>query len=72
MKIKAIWRPIIRNPFNPNVHMIPVDQFKVVEVPDNTNMEQLEEYAKQDTPDRYVFDRIEVVPNETPLSPKND
>ena len=70
MKIKAIWKPVIRNPFIPNMYMIPTDQFKVVEVPDDTNIKQLEEYAKQDTPDRYVFDRIEIVPDDTKLSPK--
>lgn len=72
MKIKATWDPIIRNPFNPNIHMIPVPQFKVVEVDDNTNMDDLKKFAEEDTPRGYTFREIIIVPDETPVSPKNE
>lgn len=67
MQIKAVWRPVITEPFAPNLEfqMRKKSQTIEIEVPDNTPWEEIkqgaEEAAKTVTPKGYKFDRIEKV-----------
>jgi hypothetical protein len=69
MKIKAYWKPIIRNPFIPDINRIPRGCTKTVEVPDDMDLKEVENFAKADTQEGYVFDKIEVMPDDAKLSP---
>lgn len=57
MKIKAFWKS--NNPFIPDPTALVYT--KTVEVPDNTDLKKLEEFAKSDTLPGYHFDKIERV-----------
>jgi hypothetical protein len=69
MKIKAYWKPIIRNPFIPDVNRIPTGYTKTVEVPDDMELKEVEDFAKMDTQKGYEFDKIEIVDDNVKLSP---
>lgn len=55
MKVKAIYRS--KNPFLPNVKDLRYS--KTVDVPDDTSMEVLEEFAKEDCRKNYELQSIE-------------
>lgn len=57
MKVKAIWKS--KNPFNPDINQLRYS--KTVNVPDDTDMEELEKHAKNDSQEGYVFDKFEPI-----------
>ncbi len=57
MKVKAYWKST--NPFIPNVDLLGYS--KTVDVPDNTDMGQLKEFAISDSRDGYVFEKFEII-----------
>ena len=57
MKVKAICKSI--NPFIPDVNQLSYS--KTIEVPDDTDMEQLKQFAIEDSRQGYRFDRLEVI-----------
>jgi len=62
MKVKAYWKS--KNPFHPDINQL--GYTKTVEVPDNTDLKDMEQFAKDDSRNGYRFDKIEVVePNAT-------
>ena len=56
-KVKAYWKS--KNPFIPNVNLLTYS--KTVEVPDDTDMEELKEFAIADSRESYTFDRLEEI-----------
>ena len=58
MKIRARWKN--KNPFG---EIDRLSYTKTVEVPDDTDLKILEQFAKEDTLEGYQFDKIEVLPN---------
>ena len=60
MKVKAYWKS--KNPFIPDVEKLGYS--KTVEVPDDTDLEQLKEFAIQDSMEGYFFDRLEIIEQE--------
>jgi len=54
MKVKAYWVSI--NPFRPNVNDLAYT--KIVEVPDDTDMEDLKKFAEKDSKEGYRFDKF--------------
>jgi len=61
MKIKAYWKPTNFNPFVSNTNSIPQTLTSIVDVPENTSMVVMEQYAKEATPLNYIYDKIEKV-----------
>lgn len=57
MEIKATWKS--KNPFIPDVTEL--GYTKTVKVPDDTDIKVLEDFAKEDTLDGYVFEKIEII-----------
>ena len=57
MKIKAIWKS--KNPFHPDVTQL--SYTKIVEVPDDTDMEELKQFAIKDSRPGYTFDKLEKI-----------
>lgn len=55
MKVKAIWRS--KNPFHPDIDRLSYS--KTVEVPDDTDMDELKKFAIEDSKDGYVFINFE-------------
>ncbi len=55
MKIKATYKNL--NPFHPDINRLGYS--KTVEVPDDTNMDQLKQAAIEDTRNGFRFDKIE-------------
>lgn len=63
MKVRASWKSI--NPFRPNVDEL--GYTKTVEIPDGTDLKEIEQLAKDDSKNGYRFDKIEVLlTNPTP------
>ena len=54
MKVKAIWRSI--NPFLINVDQLSYS--KTVDVPDDTDMDELKQFAIEDSLPGYAFYKI--------------
>lgn len=57
MKVKAYWKS--KNPFLPRWEDLAYS--KTVDVPDDTDMDELEQHAKDDSKDGYVFDKLEKI-----------
>lgn len=57
MKVKATWRN--KNPFEPNIDRL--SYTKTVEVPDDTDMDVLKEFAITDSKQGYVFIKFEKI-----------
>lgn len=55
MKVKAHWKSI--NPFQPDISQL--GYTKTIEVPDDTDMKELEEFAKNNSKEGYKFDKLE-------------
>ncbi len=72
MKVQARWKIKGLNPFK--LQFAPDDMyFKTVEVPDNTSMEQVERWAREDpVKEGYVFVGVEKVSDDAKLSPKKE
>ena len=56
-KVKAFWKS--KNPFRPNIEDLGYS--KIIEVPSDTDMEELEDFAKEDSMEGYRFDRFEIL-----------
>ncbi len=57
MKVKAIWRS--KNPFRPDIDSLSYS--KTVEVPDDTDMEELKKFAIEDSLEGYFFTKFEIL-----------
>ncbi|MAX23413.1 MAG: hypothetical protein CMJ19_02820 [Phycisphaeraceae bacterium] len=57
MKVKATWKS--KNPFHPDISQL--GYTKTVDVPDDTDLEELKQYAISDTRNGYLFDKLEVI-----------
>lgn len=57
MKVKAIWRS--KNPFHTDIDRLSYSN--TVEVPDDTDMEELKKFAIEDSMDGYVFLNFETL-----------
>lgn len=57
MKVKAYWKSI--NPFRINIDEL--GYTKTVEVPNDTDLKVLEDFAKEDSKNGYRFDKLEVI-----------
>lgn len=57
MKIKAYWKSL--NPFNPDIDKL--GYAKTIYVPDDTDLKEIEQFAKDDSKNGYRFDKIEVL-----------
>lgn len=57
MKVKAIWRS--KNPFHPDIDRLSYS--KTVEVPDDTDMDELKKFAIEDSLDGYFFSKFEIL-----------
>lgn len=57
MKIKAHWKS--KNPFNPDIDRLAYT--KTVEVPDDTDMDVLKQFAVEDTKPGYKFVMLEKI-----------
>lgn len=64
MKLKATYRMIGANPFVPSIAGL-ARQFRYAEatVPDDSDMEQMENFAKEKTPEGFEFVKLEKVDN---------
>jgi hypothetical protein len=56
MKIKAYWKN--KNPF---AEIDRLAYSKTVELPDGTDLENIRQFAIEDTKDGFVFDKLEVL-----------
>lgn len=59
MKVKATWKSI--NPCNPDINQL--GYAKTVIVPDDTDLKELEKFAKEDSRNGYRFNKLEVTGN---------
>ena len=57
MKVKAYWKN--KNPFHPDISQF--GYTKTVDVPDDTDLADIEKFAKDDCRNGYRFDKIEVI-----------
>lgn len=57
MKVKAYWKSI--NPFHPDPNQL--GYTKTVDVPDDTILDELKDFAEADSRSGYVFDKFEVL-----------
>jgi hypothetical protein len=57
MKVRAYWKSI--NPFHPDIDQLSYS--KTVDVPDDTDLKVLEDFAKEDSRNGYRFDRLEIL-----------
>ena len=67
MKVRAKYTA--SNPFHPDVTRLTYT--KTVEVPDDTDWEQLKQFAIDDTLPGYRFTGLIKMPDDTPVSPLN-
>ena len=57
MKVKATWISI--NPFIPDFDQLGYS--KTIDIPDNSNLEEIERFARKDSINGYRFDKLEIL-----------